>query len=204
MRNKDRKEEIIDTSYQLFINRGYDNVSVMDICRACQITKPTFYKYIPSKEDLLVLYYDGTIETLLDILGERKDDPDTFDQIWKGVSYVLERSLEFGHDLYSRYLQYIFKLHRPTKRYDSPVRDYVLILIKKAQETGQIKNMASPEEIFLILRNSCLGLSCQWCFGQGEFDLLGKYYEAYCTVMHPDWDVINELTKDMPKDEDEE
>lgn len=86
MKKIDRKEEIIDTSYQLFISRGYDNVSVMDICRACQITKPTFYKYIPSKEDLLVFYYDGTVETLMDILAERKEDPDTFDQIWKGVS----------------------------------------------------------------------------------------------------------------------
>ena len=48
---KDLKNKIIITSYKLFQEKGYDNVSVQDICNALSITKPTFYKHIGAKHD---------------------------------------------------------------------------------------------------------------------------------------------------------
>ena len=47
---KDLKNNIINTSYQLFMENGYDQTTVNDICKACSITKTTFYRYIDSKE----------------------------------------------------------------------------------------------------------------------------------------------------------
>ena len=49
---KDLKNNIINTSYQLFMENGYDQTTVNDICKACSITKTTFYRYIDSKEEL--------------------------------------------------------------------------------------------------------------------------------------------------------
>ena len=48
-----RQPEIIRASFELFQEKGYEQVSVMDICAACGITKPTFYKYARSKGDIL-------------------------------------------------------------------------------------------------------------------------------------------------------
>lgn len=56
--NRKRLEQIVDTSLTMFREKGFDKTSVMDICNACQITKPTFYKYVNSKEELLRHYYD--------------------------------------------------------------------------------------------------------------------------------------------------
>ena len=53
MKNQEKQEQIIQTALHLFYERGFKNVSVMDICDACDITKPTFYKYVPSKEEIL-------------------------------------------------------------------------------------------------------------------------------------------------------
>lgn len=44
---------IINTSCNLFMEKGYSNVSVNEICSACSITKPTLYYHFKSKEDIL-------------------------------------------------------------------------------------------------------------------------------------------------------
>lgn len=197
MTSEERQEEIVEKSYQLFKQNGYDNVSVMDICRACQITKPTFYKYIESKEDLLTHFFDGTVEAVMDMLIARQNNPDYMEQVWSGVSFVVERSVEIGHDLYSRYLQYIFHSHNPTKRYNSKATPLIKKAIAKAQESGQILNDHPVDEIFLTLRNVCLGLSCQWCFGEGDFDLVKNYRRAFESLVQPNWEHLTEAQEDL-------
>lgn len=53
-----------ETALELFLLHGYDAVKVSDICEACGTTKPTFYHYVSSKDDLLVTYYDDVISRL--------------------------------------------------------------------------------------------------------------------------------------------
>lgn len=59
------KETICDQAVELFLSQGYNNVTVNDICTALNITKPTFYKYVSSKEELILDLYDRTISGLL-------------------------------------------------------------------------------------------------------------------------------------------
>lgn len=44
-----------DTAIRLFLERGFDAVSVADVAAAAEISKPTLFRYFPTKEDL-VLY----------------------------------------------------------------------------------------------------------------------------------------------------
>lgn len=46
--------KIIDAAARLFMQRGYSAVSITDIIKAAEITKPTLYYYFADKEELFV------------------------------------------------------------------------------------------------------------------------------------------------------
>ncbi|MET9832866.1 TetR family transcriptional regulator [Streptomyces sp. NPDC006385] len=46
---------VSDTAIRLFLQRGFDAVSVAEVAAAAEISKPTLFRYFPAKEDL-VLY----------------------------------------------------------------------------------------------------------------------------------------------------
>ncbi|MBT2510897.1 TetR family transcriptional regulator [Streptomyces sp. ISL-98] len=43
---------ISDAAIALFLEKGFDNVSVAEVAAAADISKPTLFRYFPSKEDL--------------------------------------------------------------------------------------------------------------------------------------------------------
>ena len=59
------KEKISQTAVQLFLDKGYTNVTIQDICNELHITKPTLYKYVNNKEELILDLYDSTLDHLI-------------------------------------------------------------------------------------------------------------------------------------------
>jgi AcrR family transcriptional regulator len=43
-----------ETAWRLFIDRGYDNVTVADICAAAEIAPRTFHRYFAGKDDVIL------------------------------------------------------------------------------------------------------------------------------------------------------
>ncbi|MEV5428315.1 TetR family transcriptional regulator [Streptomyces sp. NPDC052701] len=55
-RKKRRMYRVLsDTAIRLFVERGFDAVSVAEVAAAAEVSKPTLFRYFPAKEDL-VLY----------------------------------------------------------------------------------------------------------------------------------------------------
>lgn len=47
------RQQIIETAVKLFRKRGYEQTRIDDIVRALEISQPTFFRYFPSKDDVL-------------------------------------------------------------------------------------------------------------------------------------------------------
>lgn len=62
-RKKQRMYEVVsEIAIRLFLEKGFDAVSVAEISAAAEISKPTLFRYFPTKEDL-VLYRFADHET---------------------------------------------------------------------------------------------------------------------------------------------
>ena len=59
---KNRKQELINLAYNLFIEEGYDNVSIDEIIAKAKIAKGTFYYYFKSKEEILDQVVDDMVK----------------------------------------------------------------------------------------------------------------------------------------------
>ncbi|MGW1127991.1 TetR/AcrR family transcriptional regulator [Streptomyces sp. NPDC002526] len=54
-RKKERTRDAIgDAAVSLFLERGFDRVSVNDVAAAAEVSKPTLFRYFPTKEDLVL------------------------------------------------------------------------------------------------------------------------------------------------------
>ncbi|WP_405871510.1 MULTISPECIES: TetR family transcriptional regulator [unclassified Streptomyces] len=47
-------QNISDIAIRLFLERGFDAVSVAEVAAAAEVSKPTLFRYFPSKEDLVL------------------------------------------------------------------------------------------------------------------------------------------------------
>jgi AcrR family transcriptional regulator len=63
-RKKERtRQAISDAAIALFLSDGFDEVSVADIAAAAEVSKPTLFRYFPTKDDLV-------LDRFADHLGE--------------------------------------------------------------------------------------------------------------------------------------
>lgn len=53
----DRKQHVINTAHQLFVEKGFQSTSIQDILDFSSISKGTFYNYFSSKNELLMAIF---------------------------------------------------------------------------------------------------------------------------------------------------
>src|SRR5215212_6859887 len=66
-----RRAQILDTAAELFAERGFHGVSVVELGAACGISGPALYKHFPSKDAMLAEMLVEISEELLRVGQER-------------------------------------------------------------------------------------------------------------------------------------
>jgi len=84
------KRKIIKTAVELFSEKSYNTVSMRTIARTAEIGDATIYKYFPTKEKILVAYYEITAEDAVIALK----DIETFEE------YSLQEKIQVLLDNY--------------------------------------------------------------------------------------------------------
>ncbi|WP_420034805.1 TetR/AcrR family transcriptional regulator [Streptomyces sp. cg28] len=54
LKKRRTRETLSETAIRLFLERGYDQVSVAEVAAAAEVSKPTLFRYFAAKEDLVL------------------------------------------------------------------------------------------------------------------------------------------------------
>ena len=165
-----RNEEYDDKDYQLFFKHGYNNVTINDICKECKITKPTFYTYIKSKDDILAHFYDDITEAIVANTANIIMAENYWQQLLICFETLMEESIKLGYDLSSQMFIMNLKEDRGSFDFRDHLTNIAIAIIKKGQATKQIRNQNNPEILYQASAYAFTGYELMWCIKKGQFD----------------------------------
>ncbi len=69
------RQRLTDTATQMFLDRGFDAVRVVEVAEACGVSEKTVYNYFPTKESLLLDRWEVTMTSLRVGLADTRVPP---------------------------------------------------------------------------------------------------------------------------------
>ncbi|WP_106396739.1 TetR/AcrR family transcriptional regulator [Actinocorallia populi] len=70
-KKKETRQQISDAATGLFLERGFDGVTVGEVAEAAGVSPKTVFNYFPRKEDLLLDRFPGALEEVARVVRER-------------------------------------------------------------------------------------------------------------------------------------
>jgi len=86
--------ELTTVAQDLFLEHGYDETTVDQIAAAAGMSKRTFFRYFPSKDDLVIGKYDLFGDRMADALDARPTD----EPVWESLRRVFDIALDYVQD----------------------------------------------------------------------------------------------------------
>jgi Transcriptional regulator len=172
MQSLETKQKIFSTALALFDEKGYDNVTINDICHQIGLTKGAFYHHFNSKSDILIMKYkfnENTLQKYYQSIASEKP-PQKLEKIIKRfIDYPLNTSLE---EMKSSFKVQIDSHYQEFVGGDSAVQKSILMkIITEGQTTGDFRNDLSADMLADIIIRYKFGIYIEWCIKDGDMDI---------------------------------
>lgn len=184
---KDTRKLIMEKAVELFKEKGYENTSVMDICKACSITKGTFYYHFPNKDEITFEFYERIYRDFSDIIVDLVMVSNAKEQLWKVYEFIIDRTIALtpkvlyallmsdiqkGFDFFTPYGD-----HNPNTGSGKIIK-LQMELVRKGQTAGQIKK-GDSEMMVRTFVAALIGIAIAWSRSDGAFDEKAELKKAF-------------------------
>jgi TetR/AcrR family fatty acid metabolism transcriptional regulator len=169
------RQEIFDTAIELFDSKGYENVSIVEICERAGVSTGAFYHHFKAKDQILMeefLKVDGFYRELLgDISG--------MDDYREKLLAFTTATMRFMADMGLKRTKVTYHTQiGPDKKASylgNPNRAlYSIIegLYREGQEKGEVRRDLSAEDLARLTIHCYRGIVYDWCLANGKFDMV--------------------------------
>ncbi len=170
------KEKILKNSIDLINLKGFEAVTLKEICDSANISKHTFYYYFSSKEDLLRSFFSIEREIspneLIDIINAKNN----IEVYFKLTNSLLNRFEKIGVEILKQIL--ILNLAKGIGTFCEndtesirAIKELQIEAIRKAQDANEINNKSDPKDLLKTCFKIKMSLIFFWCVSNGDFDL---------------------------------
>jgi AcrR family transcriptional regulator len=174
MESMNKKIEVMDEAMKLFRVNGFENTSIVQICKGAKITRNTFYYYFKSKGNLLSEYLNTFMSSRSEIFTlviAEGDDWNRYLKLYElHIRFIIDQGVEFAKMLLSSMLygeNLLIQDYFVTNEWCVPI-------LSRCMLDGTVRNDLSSEELNAYANRLCMGITADWCGTNGDFDLFSR------------------------------
>ena len=139
------KRHILETAFTLTEERGFDSLTIQDICRAAGVSVGAFYHYFASKEALILEWYGVADEYFQDNVIPRLEKSDA--DITEKIIIFAEEQVGLGVRYGSKQISQLYRaqlLHNSDQFFsmERVMVNGMMGLLKSGIEKGELKPCA--------------------------------------------------------------
>ena len=175
LKSKETKERIFRAARHILQKKGYEELSIKNICEEAGVSNGSFYHHFKTKDDLLS--YDiedqpSINPDLLDLPRDSREAKETIIYVYLNyVHYCQELGVEFMANYYTPKNQSLNPLIRTERPYPIvTVHNY----LDKCIQAGIVSPRLSLEDITTDIRMIVIGNVFEWCLKTGDADFEGN------------------------------
>ncbi len=175
LKSKETKERIFRAARHILQKKGYEELSIKNICEEAGVSNGSFYHHFKTKDDLLSYYIEDQPSInpdLLDLPRDSKEAKETIIYVYLNyVHYCQELGVEFMANYYTPKNQSLNPLIRTERPYPIvAVHNY----LEKCIQAGIVSPRLSLEDITTDIRMIVIGNVFEWCLKTGDADFEGN------------------------------
>lgn len=190
--NRISKEVITETALKLFREKGYDQVSVQEICEENSISKPTFYHYVDSKESLILDVYGKILKDLFSHTYELLLLNSSYEQLIFIFGKLVRETEDMRPDLVSKLLIANLKKDHESFAMREGMTRLCVTILKQAQEKGEIHNSCDAATLYNGIAHMFTGYTTLWCITKGSEDSFRLFFKSLNDLLIAD-DALKDL-----------
>ncbi len=170
-KSKETKERIFRAAKSILQEKGYEALSIKNICEEAGVSNGSFYHHFKTKDDLLSYYIEDQPSInpdILDLPANAEEAKTTIIHVYLNYAqYCRELGLAFISNYYTPKNQSLNPAIRTERPYPiTTVYNY----LKKAADSGVICLKYPLEEVTTDIRMIVIGNVFEWCLKNGDAD----------------------------------
>lgn len=168
------QDKIADAAVGLFRDRGYETVSVGDICAAAGVARSSFYRAFSCKNDILRRLFEHTDANSIVSVEELLAAENDFDRMWIiGDRYIsLSRSL--GPELANTFMCMTARGEIDLLALGHSVDSWFIRLTRNCQKTGIIRSREPAELLGPLMVDMVYHELYVWSMRKGNYPIRAR------------------------------
>jgi len=178
------KHNIYVTARKLIAEKGFDNITIDEICRNAGISKGLYYHYYKSKDDIIIEGYSECDEYFETHVRKLLSKENYIDRIVEFIDYQVLYADNLGIDVIIQ--AYKSQIQHGNDFFVSDGRTLPVILkeiITEGQNKGDIRTDLRADYIENYILKFSRGLIYDWCLHDGKYNIKESAHEAVCRLV---------------------
>ncbi len=178
------RADIYNAAMNLFVRRGFDSVTIEDICDSADVARATFFLHFPAKEALLIEYGERANDELAAAIAEFRGSATA--TLRMALKMLAERAVRHP-DVVRLVMREMLARPRLLSEHDEKTADLINLLaavIRRGQTSGEFRRRTEPTVAALTACAAFFALIYTWVRHDGKIDIESAVAETLDIVLN--------------------